>query len=178
MLTLGIGATTAIFAVFYQVLVQPLPTPEPDRLVNIVRAGPADARGREAFSYPMFRDLEKGQTVFDGIAAFSELQMNLVHRGRAVTVSGVFASGHYFKALGLTPVLGRLIDPRDEPRIDESPVVVLSHAFWQNRLGGDPDIVGETLTINGEVFTIIGVSPRGSRRRRRPWASIPSSAAS
>ncbi len=161
MLALGIGATTAIFAVFYQVLVQPLPTPEPDRLVNIVRAGPADARGREAFSYPMFRDLEKGQTVFDGIAAFSELQMNLVHRGRAVTVSGVFASGHYFKALGLTPVLGRLIDPRDEPRIDESPIVVLSHAFWQNRLGGDPDIVGETLTINGEVFTIIGVAPPG-----------------
>jgi hypothetical protein len=141
MLALGLGATTAIFALFYQVLVQPLPVPEPHRLVNLGNTwqeGPAQASVRTSFSYPMFRDLEAQQAVFTGVAAYNSLDASLSHEGGAFNATAVVVSGSYFQVLNLQATVGRLIGPPDEPRIDESPVVVLSHALWQSRFGGDP----------------------------------------
>jgi predicted permease len=163
MLAIGIGATTAIFALFHQVLVQPLPVPEPERLVNIVRAG-----GGQGFSYPMVRDFEADlrdaaseQRVLAGIAAHWPFTANVAHGASAVSLLATYVSRDYFAVLNLQPTLGRLIGPQDEPRVGESAVVVLSHDLWASRFARDPDIVGQALSINGEPLTVVGVAPRG-----------------
>jgi predicted permease len=164
MLAVGLGATTAIFSLFYQVLLQPLPAPEPHRLVtlgNSWQEGPGPASVRTSFSYPMFRDLEAQQPVFTGIAAYNSLDASLSYEGGAFNVPAVVVSGSYFQVLNLQPALGRLIGPQDEPRIDESAVVVLSHRLWRSRFGGDPNVIGRTLTVNAQPLTVIGVAPEG-----------------
>jgi predicted permease len=162
MLAVGLGSTTAICTLFYQVLVQPLPVPEPHRLVtlgNTWQEGPGPASVRTSFSYPMFRDLESQQSVFTGIAAYNSLDASLSYEGGAFNVPAVVVSGSYFQVLNLQPAVGRLIGPQDEPRVDESPVVVLSHTLWQSRFGGDPNVVGRTITVNAQPLTVIGVAP-------------------
>jgi predicted permease len=171
MLALGIGATTAMFSLFHQVLVRPLPVAEPERLVNLSESGPkpgalfCSPAGvctiETAFSYPMFRDLEPELTILDGLAAHIAFNANIVADGQTLSGRGTLVSGGYFGTLGLQPALGRLIGPQDEPRIGESAVVVLSYDYWQSRFGGDGNIVGRTLTVNGKSLTIIGVAPEG-----------------
>jgi len=177
MLSVGIGATTAIFSLFHQVLVQPLRVPEPERLVNISwTARNADSAG-DALSYPLFRDLEAEQSVFTGLAAQAPFSANLAFdEGPALDAEAVAVSGSYFRTLSLAPALGRLIGPQDEPRIDESPVVVLSHALWQGRFGSDPEIVGRVLTVNGQPLSVIGVAPEqfaGTMRGVRSQLFVP-----
>lgn len=161
MLALGLGATTAIFSLFYQVLMQPLPAPQPQRLVNLSYTWQegSESGTRTSFSYSMFRDLEAQQAVFTGIAAYNNLDASLSYEGGAFNAPAVVVSGSYFQVLNLQAVVGRLIGPQDEPRVDESPVVVLSHALWQSRFGGDPDVVGRTLTVNAQPLTVVGVAP-------------------
>jgi predicted permease len=162
MLAVGLGTTTAIFSLFHQVLLRPLPVPEPHRLVtlgNTWQEGPGPASVRTAFSYPMFRDLESRQAVFTGIAAYNSLDASLSYEGGAFNVPAVVVSGSYFQVLNLKPAVGRLIGPQDEPSVDDSPVVVLSYALWQSRFGADPDIVGRTITVNAQPLTVIGVAP-------------------
>lgn len=155
MIALGIGSATAIFAMFHQVLVQPLPVPAPDRLVNVELS-----RG-EALSYPLFRELEADQDVLAGIAAYSPFTANVVLGDGPHRVPGVFVTGSYFEVLGLRPALGRLIGPEDDVRLGESPVAVLSHRYWRSRFGGDSNVVGRVLNINGRPLTIVGVAPEG-----------------
>ena len=171
MLALGIGATTAIFSLYHQILVRPLPVPDPDRLVNLAAPGPMKCCGsyrdlaigdpEAAFSYEMFRDLEAGQTGFTGIAGHTDFVANMSFREQPVYGRGALVSGSYFGVLNLRPALGRLIVPEDEPQIGESAVVVLSHDYWQRQLGGDPDVLGQLLTVNGQDLEIIGVAPAG-----------------
>src|SRR5205823_505176 len=140
-LSLGIGANAAIFSLFNQILLQPLPVPEPDRLVNLSAPGPkpgqtncSQAGGCETvFSYLMFRDLEKVQTPFTGIAAHLAFGANLSARGQTQNAQGMLVSGSYFSVLGLTPAVGRLLTPDDDRVIGESHVVVLSYTYWQKR---------------------------------------------
>jgi predicted permease len=171
MLAVGIGATTAIFSLFHQVLIAPLPVPEPERLVELSVLNPGPGGGRQSlavsnvrggtFAYSTFRQLEANQTSFTGIAAHYDFVASLASATDAVGGDGVVVSGRYFEVLGVRPALGRLIGPQDEPSLDESPVVVLSHAYWQSRLGGDPEVVGTTLTVNDRPLTVIGVTPEG-----------------
>ena len=169
MLAIGIGATTAMFSLFYDVLMRPLPVHEPEGLVNLMSPGPKPVgystgiagRVDSVFSYPMFRDLEANQEVFTGLAAHRTFDVNLSTGVQTHSLRGLLVSGQYFHVLALQPTIGRLIDGRDEPGTGESRVAVLSHAFWQTRLGGDPDIVGRALTINGHSLTVIGVAPEG-----------------
>ncbi|HZF29561.1 MAG TPA: ABC transporter permease [Gammaproteobacteria bacterium] len=170
MLALGIGATTAMFSLYHQVLLRPLPVPEPEQLVNLAAPGPKPGGGyrdlaigdfEATFSYPMFRDLERVQTGFTGIAASVNFIANLSYRNRPASGGGWLVSGSYFRVLNLRPALGRLIGPEDEPRLGESAVVVLSHDYWQNQFGADPKVIGETLMINGYALEIIGVAPAG-----------------
>jgi predicted permease len=171
MLALGIGATTAIYSLFHQILVQPLPVPEPDRLVNVVESGqkPGNLWCAEggcnrdyALSYSMLRELEARQDVFTGIAGHhGPLDVNLAFADQTHTGAAMLVSGAYFQLLNLRPALGRLIGAQDEPRIGESAVAVLSHGFWLSRFGGDPSVVGRALTVNGRPLTIIGVAPAG-----------------
>jgi predicted permease len=170
MLALGIGATTAIFSLFYQVLIQPLPVPEPGRLVSLSLPGGKPGSGRTglavnnwdaAFSYPMFRDLEAKQQVFTGVAAHYDFLVSIGSGERATFGGGTLVSGRYFDVLGVRPALGRLIGPQDEPSVGESEVAVLSYDYWQRQYGGDPGILNKTLPINGRNLTIVGVAAKG-----------------
>jgi predicted permease len=168
-LALGIGANAAIFSLFNQMLLRPLPVPDPGRLVNL--AGSFPNPGSQScglagdcdvvFSYPMFRDLEKAQTVFTGIAGHRQFGANLAFRRQTLDAEGAYVSGLYFPVLELKPALGRLISPADDQAIGGGPVAVLSYAFWQTKLASDPSVIGQPITINGKPFTIVGIAPEG-----------------
>ena len=168
-LALGIGANAAIFSIFNQFLIRSLPVQEPDRLVNFSAPGPKtgssscnDAGGcDEIFSYPMFRDLEKQQTVLTGLAAHRTFDANLAYRGQTAKGDGMLVSGSYFGVLGVTPAVGRLLGPIDDAVVGQSNVVVLSHTYWRDRFEGNPAVLNDTLTVNGQPMTIVGVAPAG-----------------
>ena len=171
-LGLGIGATAAIVSLFTQILVRPLPVPEPDRLVNLSAPGPKwgsqssnQAGPSEAvFSYPMFRDLERVQQVFTGLAAHRLAGANIAFGSRSLHGDLMLVSGSYFPTAGVRPALGRLIGPDDDRDPGGSPVAVLSHAFWRSAMAGDPGAIGRSITVNGAPLTIVGVAPTGFRR--------------
>jgi predicted permease len=168
-LALGIGATSAIFSLFDQILLRPLPVTEPASLVNLSAPGPKpgsqscnDAGNCDTvFSYMMFRDLEQSQNVFTGIGAHRLFGANLGYRGQTLSGQGLLVSGSYFDVLGLKPALGRLIGPGDDRAVGESPVVVLSHSYWRTRFDSNPAVINETMIINGQTMTVIGVAPQG-----------------
>ena len=168
-LALGIGANTAIFSLIQGFLLRSVPAAAPDELVNVLAQGPnpgsqsCNAAGGCAvvFSYPMFRDLEKGQTVFTGLAAHRSNGADLAFRGKSVSGEGMGVSGSYFTVLGLKPALGRLLGPEDDRAIGSSPVAVLSHRFWTSELGADPSVLNQTILVNGIALTIVGVAPPG-----------------
>jgi len=171
-LALGIGANAAIFSLFNQMLLQPLPVAEPNRLVNLLVPGPkpgsqscnqASTRGNcdDVLSYPMFRDLEREQQVFAGLAAHRLVSANIAYGGQTVNGDLLLVSGSYFGVLGIQPAVGRLIGPGDDRIIGESPVVVLSHGFWTTRFAADRGLLNQTMIVNGQAMTIVGVAPRG-----------------
>src|SRR5262245_43201358 len=168
-LALGIGANAAIFSLFDQLLLQRLPVPEAERLVNLTAPGPKPGSTNcniagdcdTVLSYPMFRDLERIQTPFTGIAAHLNFGANFAARGQTSSGRGMLVSGSYFPVLGLTPALGRLLGPDDDRTPGESHVVVLSHAYWQTRFGSDPNVITQSIVVNGQAMAIVGVAPRG-----------------
>jgi predicted permease len=172
MLALGIGATTAMFSLYHQILLRPLPVPEPERLVNLSAPGPKPGGGIQdlglsnsdaQFSYPMFRDLERQQAGFTGIAAYVDYLANLSFEGRPTSGRIYLVSGSYFDVLSLQPTLGRLIRSGDDPAVGEAAVAVLSFEFWQRAFGGDASVIGKALSVNGQSLEIIGVGPPGFR---------------
>jgi hypothetical protein len=170
-LALGIGANTAIFSLFDQMLLRSLPVPEPERLVNLGAPGPKPGSQscnqagdcEQVFSYPMFRDLEEAQTSFTGIAAHRTFGANLSFEGLTESGSGMLVSGSYFPVLELRPALGRLLTPEDDRTVGAHFVAVLSHDYWETRLGADPAVLNGTLTVNGHPMTVVGVAPKGFR---------------
>jgi predicted permease len=168
-LALGIGANTAIFSIFHQMLLRALPVQEPEHIVNLSAPGPKPGslsnnmagKTADVFSYQMFRDLEKAQSSFTGIAAHRLFSANLAARDQTMNGDGLLVSGSYFPLLGVRPALGRLLTADDDRILGESHVVVLSHAYWQTRFGRDPGMLNESLIINGQVMTIVGVAQRG-----------------
>jgi predicted permease len=168
-LALGIGANAAIFSLFNQMLLRPLPVPEPARLVNIGSPGPRQGSAScgnagdcdVVFTYPMFRDLERAQTVFTGLAAHVLFGANLSFGGQTLSGEGELVSGSYFPVLGVQPALGRLLGQQDDQTIGESTVVVLSHAYWQTRFAASPTVLDAKMIVNGQPMTIVGVAPRG-----------------
>lgn len=168
-LALGIGANTAVYSVFQQLVTRPLPVLAPGELVNLSAPGPkpgptntTSAGPREdIFSLPMLRDLQARQTVFTGIAAHQGMGVNIGFRGQSQGARASLVSPTYFPLLGLQPALGRLLGPQDEAGAGEPRVVVLSHAYWAHVLGGATDVLNQTLRVNGQVLTIVGVAPEG-----------------
>src|SRR5438270_1300646 len=134
-LSLGIGANAAIFSLFNEILMQPLPVPHPERLVNLSAPGVkygSTSCGQAGncdviFSYPMYRDLEQKQTVMTGIAAHRLFNTNLAFRGQTVNAEAVMVSGSYFPTLALRPALGRLLSPDDDKIIGANFLAVLSY---------------------------------------------------
>jgi predicted permease len=183
-LALGIGANAAIFSLFDQMLLRELPVEAPEQLVNLANPGPkpgsqtCNNQGScdEVFSYAMFRDLEKTQQVFAGIAAHRAFSANLSYRGQTLNGEGMMVSGSYFPVLGLRPALGRLFTPEDDRTIGGHPLVVLSEPYWRQRFDANPNVVNDTLIVNGQPLTIIGVAPRdfvGTSMGSRPHVFVP-----
>ena len=169
-LALGIGANAAIFSLFNEMLLRPIPgVARPAELVNLGAPGPKPGSNScssagpcdVVFSYPMYRDLEKAQTVFTGLAAHRQFGSNMAVRGQTMSTTGMLVSGSYFPTLGLRPALGRLLTPDDDRTIGAHFVVVLSYDFWERNLGLDPTILGQNITVNGHPMTVVGVAPQG-----------------
>jgi len=157
-LALGIGANSAIFSLVNTILLRPLPVREPQRLVSvfptILRTGEA-----LAFSYPNYVDVRDRNDVFSDLAAFHIAGMSLSRNGNNEIIYGYLASGNYFEMLGIKAVMGRTFTPEDDRTPGAHPVAVLSYASWQKRFGADRDIVGQTVLLNNQSYTIIGVAP-------------------
>ncbi len=169
-LGLGIGANTAIFSLLHQVLLRSLPVERPEQLVLL--ESPADFKGGRSstnnagsmesiFSYRMFRGLEQRARGVAGVAAFRMLGANLAFQNQTIDGHVVSVSGRYFSLLGVRPLLGRTIEPDDDATGAGRPVAVLSHAYWQNRLGGRAEVLNQPLRVNGQIMTIVGVAPYG-----------------
>ena len=151
-LGLGIGANTAIFSIINAVVLRPLPYGNPERLVTILHEGSNPVAPANYF------DLAAQNQSFEGIAAAQYWEPNLTGRDQPEHLRGLKLTAQMFQVLGVSPALGRTFNP-DEDQPGRDRVVVLSNQLWQRRFGGQPGVVGQQVTIDGESHTIIGVMP-------------------
>jgi putative ABC transport system permease protein len=162
-LALGIGANTTLFSVVHAVLLRPLPYPDPDRLVVLWQDH--QGRGGEAeqdFNRPDFQELRERTRSIVQVAAVYPRDAALSHEGHAERVSMPIVSHEYFDLFGVQPALGRLFRSEDETRSGDE-VVVLSHSLWQRRFGADPKLVGRSVVLDDEPYTVIGIAEAGFR---------------
>ena len=168
MLALGVGATTAIYSLFEQVVLRPLPVREPGSLVVLHRdytppgRATSDIGVRVVFSMPTYLDIRDNDPAFDGVITRLSARVAMgVGSGLPENVSGELVSGNFFDVLGIAPAVGRLFTAEDDVTLGAHPVVVLSYGYWVRRFAADPGIVGQTITINKHPMTVIGVSREG-----------------
>jgi putative ABC transport system permease protein len=166
MLALGIGANTAIFTVVDAALLRSLPYKAPERLYHLWEATPQKEFAQREFSYPDYQDYQQNG-VFEEIAAYRGGGGVLRGRGEPEPVSAPSASANFFSMLGVEPVIGRLFQPGDDRQGAER-VAVLTYGFWQRRFGGDAGIIGQSLTIGGASYTVVGVLPASFQFALRP----------
>jgi putative ABC transport system permease protein len=154
-LAIGIGATTAIFSAVNAVVLEPLPLPSPDRLVNVYE----DYRGRPGgVSAGNFTDARAAATTFEGLAAAQYSSFNLSREDSAERITGARVTASFFDVFAVRPALGRAFTAaEDEPGHEQ--VVVLSHRLWTRRFGADPSIVGADVRLGGRPFRVLGVMP-------------------
>jgi putative ABC transport system permease protein len=165
-LALGIGANTAIFSVVEAVLIRPLPYPDSGRLIWISRLLPA-LRARLVTSTDYIAWLEQNNTL-TGISALDESgTFNLTGRGVAQRVPGAQVSSNFFSTLGVQPFLGRAFTA-GEDRPGAHSVVLLTYSFWRRHFNGDRNVLGQTLTLDYQIYTIVGVMPKSFRFPRNP----------
>ncbi len=166
-LTIGIGANTAIFSVVNAVLLKMLPVKEPEKLVSLSFV---DGRGRRQtnFSYPAYEYFRDRNQVFSGIftagGGISKLDIKFTSpgvNGQSEPAGIELVSGSYFSVLGVDAVIGRSLNPDDDKLGATNPVAVISYGYWKRRLGLDPAVLGKTFAVNNIVFTIVGVAPPG-----------------
>jgi hypothetical protein len=160
-LALGIGANTAVFSVAHAVWLQPLPYPEPQRLAPSSHHRRA-ARQRPSPSHPTFRDWQSQSRSMEAMAAYVVAGATLTGRGEAEAPVTSAVTPNLFSLLGASPMLGRMLVPGDA-RSTSGRVVVLSELFWRERFGGQADIVGQTLVLDGAGYTVVGVMPSSFR---------------
>ena len=152
---LGIGANTAIFSVVHAVLLEPLPYPASERLVWLGESvGKAEGI---SVTWPNFKSWRSDNRSFEAMGAFQYGGLTLTGKGEARSIRGLNATSEYFTLLGMQPLLGRLFTDRDD-QPSAAPTVVLNHRFWSSVLGGDPQIVGRTLTLDGRAYEVVGVA--------------------
>jgi len=167
-LALGIGANSAIFTIFDQVILRMLPVHNPKELVRFEWKGSFSGSmssfggdERNYFSYPMYKDLRAQNTVFTDILAADRAGVGISWHDQAETKDAELVTGNYFDLLGLRPAIGRLMTQSDETAKNANPVVVLSYDYWKTHFNAEQDVPGKTLLINGQPFTILGVAPEG-----------------
>ncbi|MBM3785808.1 MAG: ABC transporter permease [Acidobacteria bacterium] len=159
-LAIGIGANTAIFTLLDQLLLRPLPIRDPHSLVQLDLPGPRSGNNwaNRSFSYPMYLSLRDGNKVFDGLAAQFIIRGAFATGEQSENVTVHLVSGNWFETLGVPMQLGRAIGPADDVTVGGHPVVVLSDGFWRRRFAGDKSIVNQTVLLNGQRMTVLGVA--------------------
>jgi predicted permease len=161
-LALGIGANTAIFSVVNTVLLRPLPYKDPDRLMFVFEDSSKHGFPRDTPTVANFIDWRDQNRVFESMAAIAGASLNLTGVGDPERIAGYRVSASLFPMLGVSPQLGRWFTP-DEDQAGANRVVMMSHSLWQRSFGGDPNIVGKALTLNGRSVTVVGVMPADFR---------------
>ena len=160
-LALGIGANTAVFSVANAFLLRPLSFRDEDRLITVWQDHRAIGREEpEWFTPPDFFDLRHDNRTFESVVAYQGWGATLVGEGEPRRVGGLGVTHDWFRVLGVPLAQGRHFTP-DEDVPDAPRVVIVSHAFWQGELGGRADVVGATLRLNDNPWTIVGVLPKG-----------------
>jgi putative ABC transport system permease protein len=166
-LALGIGANAAVFTLFDQVLLRMLPVNRPQELVRFEWSGSfsgsASSFGGDEhnyFSYPMYKDLRDQNQAFSGVVAAERYSTGISWHNQAEDKETELVSGNYFQVLGLKPAIGRLLTSQDDTAKNANPVAVLSYDYWKARFAAAPDVVGQSLLVNGHPFTILGVAPQ------------------
>ena len=180
-LALGIGVNSAVFSVVDAVLLQPLPFPQPDRLVSVA---PRDTRGSPhpaALCYPTFFDFRRDNRIFESIASFRDDQITLTRRGTPLSLAGEIVSSEFFHVLSVTMARGRGFVASDERA--GTRVAVLSYEIWTAVFGQDPSLVGRAVTLDGSPFQVVGIAPAGfnfpiGRRQIHVWTTLARDAAS
>jgi predicted permease len=169
-LALGIGANTSMFSIVNGVLLRPLPYAQPAQLLKLYTSMP---QFRDAsVSYPNFLDWRERSRSFERMAAYRNDSLNLTGEANAERLRGQMASASIFSVLGVKPIVGRTFRD-DEDLRGAAPVAVLTSDFWKTRFGGDPQIVGRTLTLDQRLYTIVGVVPSDDVVWRRVAIIIP-----
>jgi putative ABC transport system permease protein len=159
-LALGIGANTAIFSVVNAALLRPLPFDHPERLVMVYSR--TSGGSRDSTSWPDLLDWRGQSRSFAHLSAFVTQSVNLTGREEPGRVVGGFVSADFFKMLGVEPAPGRAFLPGEDEAGAER-VAIVSYAVWRDRFGADPNLIGQTLTLNNQIFTVVGVTPDGFR---------------
>lgn len=159
-LAMGIGATTAVFTVINMFWFKPLPVPEAGRLV-IPYMTTAMSQFPDFYSVPEYRDLRNQKELFTDVMGHTGMPLSWSRLGKPQLIWGELVSDNYFSGLGLKPHLGRAFLPEENQASGSHPVAVLAYHFWESHLGGDPNVVGTALKLNGRVLTVIGVGPKG-----------------
>jgi putative ABC transport system permease protein len=159
-LALGIGATTAIFSVVYAALLQPLPYPQPERILRVWELD--DAGHQNNFSDPNFEDLRDGNKSFESFAEFAPYVTTVTGGPEAVRINGAAVSKQFFGALGIQPMLGRAFLP-EETKFGGTPAVLISNNFWRSSLGEIADFSKVHLNFDGKTYAVVGVLPQGFR---------------
>ena len=161
-IALGIGANTAIFSMVDWLILRPLPVKDPGQLAYLV-VQRSDGGYENGFSYPNLVDIRKeSASVFSSLAGVEPFQMDgMSVDGNNTPIWTNYVTGDFFELLGIRPALGRFILPTEGAVAGADPVLVIGYSFWQTRFGGDSNIVGKKVSINGEPVTIIGVAPKG-----------------
>jgi predicted permease len=155
-LALGIGANAAIFSVVDGVLLNPVPFADPDRLVALYGTSPA--ANKNSISYPNLLDWQQQTQTLSAIAGWRLDLFTLTTPGDAERLTGGMVSANYFSILGVQPLLGRTFHP-DEDRLGAPPVVLIGEGLWKRRFAADPRIVGQSLTLDKQNYTVVGVIP-------------------
>jgi predicted permease len=156
-LAIGIGANTAVFTIVNAVLFRPRPVAQPERLVELYSG---DARNPyEASSYPDFLVFRDQPEVFSALAAYRIEQFKLGGAENVEQIFGEAVSGNYFELLGVNPIKGRTFLPEEDQTPGTHPVAVISHGFWQRRFNSNPAVIGQTITLNHQSLTVIGIAP-------------------
>jgi predicted permease len=163
-LALGIGANTAVFTLFDQLVLRLLPVQQPERLVMVWSTGPHLGTNRppRAASYPMYQDFQRKAEAFESVFCRYYTPLTIGVDGSTEPVNAELVSGNYFQVLGVGPAAGRVFSPESDDRLYKGhPVVVLSHRYWLTRFGGDPKVAGKKVLVNNYPMEVVGVSAPG-----------------
>ena len=158
-LALGIGANAATFTLTNSLLLRPIQAENPDELVALYNKHTTRPDSYRAFSYPNFEDIRELNTTFTSVMTHDITLVGLTEGDITRRVMGEFASHDYFQTFGVSPFRGRFFTAVEEEPGSGIPVAVVSHQYWR-RMGSDPEMVGKTLTVNGQALTIVGIAPR------------------